>query len=190
MIAKAPAVRTIDHARVSLVCLAALSLVACGGQGGDGDEPESPDQASACPTTFEAPFDDTRDVALGSGLAHAFEPYSMGDSVEVVLGNQGSFMITPSLRVAAAPADPENTCLRVLLTNNFGGALGDDPAHPAALQTNVRFTRQGDALFSDGALYDILLYSREALSGTATTLGVKVQGEGFEATSSVTIVLE
>jgi len=151
--------------------------------------PPIPEEATGCPTTFPDDFPETRDVAAGPGPAETFVPYADGDVVEGVIGGQGSFMITPTVRVAAAPGDAVEACFRVFLINEIQG-VDNGPDGPDALQSNVQFLRQGDYLFSDGALYNPFSSPREDLTGATNDLTLKVQGTGFQGTQTVQIILK
>ncbi|WP_437799195.1 hypothetical protein [Sorangium sp. So ce693] len=149
-----------------------------------------PAEASDCPTLFGEDFTETRAVDIGDASSGTFVPYADGSSVKLILGNQGSMMITPWVQVEGLPGDAEETCHVVRLANAFEGPLADDPEGIAAAQFNIQFIKTGSFLVSDGALYHPFAWDREALEGQKLELAVTVRGDGYEGTKSVSIVLE
>lgn len=164
-----------------------LALGGCGPIDGD---PPIPEEASDCPTQFGKPFTETREVEVGDASSGTFQPYTDGAKVALFLGNQGSQMITPWIRVPALADDAAETCHVVRLQNEFEGPLADDPDGLDSAQFNVQFLKQGAFLMSDGALYHPFVWDRETLTGQKLELTVTVRGDGYEGVTSVSIVLE
>ena len=160
------------------------------GTGGAGDTASLPPQAVQCPTTFPDDFPTTREIDLGTGTGADFTPYVPGQSVPLYQGNQGLTMITPTFRVEALPADPEEACFRVHLDNDYQGAIPDVPDAVDSVQTNIHFLKQGSSFVSDGHLYDAFSYSRDLLPGIDLKLTATIQGPSFEATTTIDVTLE
>ncbi|WP_438016067.1 hypothetical protein WMF18_35265 [Sorangium sp. So ce315] len=163
------------------------SLSGCGPAGG---EPSIPAEASGCPALFGEDLAGTRDVDIGDASSGTFVPYADGTRVQLILGNQGSQMITPWVQVEALPGDAEETCHVVRLANRFEGPLADEPDGLASAQFNAQFIKTGSFLVSDGAFYHPFAWDRETLDGQELELTVTVRGDGYEGTKSVRIVLE
>ncbi|WP_437992621.1 hypothetical protein [Sorangium sp. So ce145] len=175
----------------SCLLLPAFSLLASlSGCGPVDAEPSIPAEASDCPALFGEDFTETRAVDIGDASSGTFVPYADGASVRLILGNQGSMMITPWVQAEALPGDAEETCHVVRLANEFEGPLADDPRGLAAAQFNVQFIKTGPFLVSDGAFYHPFAWDRETLEGQKLGLTVTVRGDGYEGTKSVGIVLE
>lgn len=129
-------------------------------------------------------------MEIGDASSGELVPYSNGGAVELVLGNQGSMMITPWVRVDALEGDAEEACFVVRLENEMEGPLAEDPDAVKSNQFNVQFLRKGSFFLSDGALYHPFSWDRETLAGEKMKLTANVRGDGFEGTKSVNIVLE
>jgi hypothetical protein len=167
---------------ISLSLLAAL-LSGCGGE-------PIPEEASDCPTQFGKDITETRGVEIGDASSGEFVPHADGAKVPLILGAQGSVMITPWIRVEAGPDDGEEACHLVRLQDELEGPLAEDSDALGALQLNVQFVKEGSFLVSDGALYHPFAWDREALEGQKMKLTAIVRGDGYEGTKSVNIVLE
>ncbi|XXT22826.1 hypothetical protein WME94_14870 [Sorangium sp. So ce429] len=176
--------------RSCLVLSASSFLASLSGCGPIDGKPSIPAEASDCPTQFGRDFTETRGVDIGDASSGTFVPYADGARVQLILGNQGSMMITPWVQVEALPGDAEETCHVVRLANEFEGPLADDPDGLASAQFNVQFIKAGPSLVSDGAFYHPFAWDRETLEGQKLELTVTVRGDGYEGTKSVSIVLE
>ncbi|MEZ4308643.1 MAG: hypothetical protein R3F14_11415 [Polyangiaceae bacterium] len=158
---------------LSLALLAPLA-VACGPVDPEINDPDIPDQATACAATVSQ-GDVVWPVALGAGPAEDFKPYSDGEVLPKITGGQGLSMITPLVRVEPAAGDLSEICLRVRIEEVQDGF---------SAQWNVLFVPVGGALFSDGALY----------YPTPTTgpvdLLLTVEGDGLSGTADISVVLE
>ncbi|WP_061610428.1 hypothetical protein [Sorangium cellulosum] len=175
----------------SCLVLSVFSFVASlSGCGPVDSEASIPAEARGCPAQFGEDFPETRAVDIGDASSGTFVPYADGAGVRLILGNQGSMMITPWVQVEALPGDAEETCHVVRLANEFEGPLADDPDGLASAQFNVRFIKAGAFLVSDGALYQPFAWDRETLEGQELELTVTVRGDGYEGTKSVSIALE
>jgi hypothetical protein len=160
----------------AFLLITAVALAGC-------PPPGPAEQATDCPTQFANDFPDMRAVEIGDGSTGDFTPYADGDTIALIKGNQGLFMITPAVRVQAMPGDAADACFRVNLDAKFGK---DD----IGLQANVHFIKDGELLVSDGAIYHPLGDSRAELEGLDLLLTATVQGEGFEGTHNVKLVLK
>ncbi|WP_437733595.1 hypothetical protein [Sorangium sp. So ce1335] len=176
--------------RPCLVLPASSFLASLLGCGPVGSEPSIPAEASGCPTLFGEDFTETRAVDIGDASSGTFVPYADGAGVQLILGNQGSMMITPWVQVEALPGDAEETCHVVRLANRFEGPLADDPSGLTSAQFNAQFVKAGSFLVSDGAFYHPFAWDRETLEGQKLELTVTVRGDGYEGTKSVSLVLE
>ncbi|WP_437875803.1 hypothetical protein [Sorangium sp. So ce513] len=171
--------------------LSAFSFLASlSGCGPVESESSIPAQARDCPTLFGEDLTETRAVDIGDASSGTFVPYADGAGVRLILGNQGSMMITPWVQVEALPGDAEETCHVVRLANRFEGPLADDPSGLASAQFNVQFINTGSFLVSDGAFYHPFAWDRATLEGQDLELTVTVRGDGYEGTKRVRIVLE
>ncbi|WP_438005083.1 hypothetical protein WME89_41070 [Sorangium sp. So ce321] len=175
----------------SCLLLTAFSFLASlSGCGPVDSEPSIPAEASDCPAQLGEGSTETRAVDIGDASSGTFVPYADGTSVKLILGNQGSMMITPWVRVEALPGDAEETCHVVRLANELEGPLADDPDGLASAQFNVQFIKAGSFLVSDGAFYHPFAWDRETLEGQKLELTVTLRGDGYEGRKSVNIVLE
>lgn len=173
--------------------------------------PELPDLDDGCAaTSFRGPEPAAqRNVALGEGLGAEFRPYQPGDKAELVVGGQGATMITPVLRVDAAPSDPSKLCTLVTLTTIYvprdatsadgvggssgdttgtgggGGGSGDVPASERSQQI-VTLSLSNGHLLSLNTFYDPLafLYSPSLHD---LKLTVQVRAADFTATQTITV---
>jgi hypothetical protein len=161
----------------AFVLISSAALLGC-------PSPGPAEQATDCPTKLTSDFSDTRKVAIGDGSTGSFKPYEDGNTIALIQGNQGLFMITPALQVEARPGDSEEACLRVTLDAEVL------PDEEIGLQANVTFVKQGGLLVSDGAIYHPLGDAREELEGRDLSLTAIVQGEGFEGKQNVMLVLK
>lgn len=175
----------------SCLVLSAVSLLASlSGCGPVDSAPSIPAEARSCPTQFGEDFTEARAVDIGDASSGTFVPYTDGTRVRLILGNQGSMMITPWVQVEALPGDAEETCHVVRLANEFEGPLADDYDGLASAQFNAQFIKAGSFLVSDGSFYQPFAWDRETLEGQKLELTVTVRGDGYEGTKSVSLVLE
>lgn len=187
---------TAHLARPTAFLLATLGLLGCppgagdGAGGAGGGASDLPRQVPACATDFPDDFPETRSVEIGAGTGADFTPWPDGQTVTLIQGNQGLQMTTPTLRVTAADSDPETACLRVRLVNDYHGYFLDDPGAIDALLTNAVFVRDGAHYVSDGAFYNALSFSKDQLHAIDITLTAIVQGPGFQAEYTMTIVFD
>jgi hypothetical protein len=177
----------------------AAALPACSGGngapggGGSGGAGSLPQQAESCFADLGNDFSASRKVdvgAFGAGQDAAFAPYEEGGKVTMIKGNQGLHMITPVVRVTAAPEDGARACLQVRLVNDYQGGIKNDPAATDALQANVLFERSGDSMITAGTLYDAFSFTQAELEGVELKLTATVKGKGFQGDSTVKVVLE
>lgn len=122
-------------------------------------------------------------VTLGTSDGANFEPYVDGASIPLVLGLQGGYMITPTLRIETLPDDPESFCLAVSVTHAMAGA-----EISPGFQGTFQFTRRGDAAYTT-EVFDLLSYN-DAIRGQSLSLTLAVDENGTWVTDSKTIVLE
>ena len=125
-----------------------------------------------------------RALALGQGEPDAFVSYQAGQPVQMVLGWQGGYMITPRVRVEAFEGDPEDACWLVRLTND----MADVEVLPGAA-VQLRFQRHGDAFYSD-AINNLLAYERDVLDGQSLAMDLTARGIGVDESISITVTLE
>lgn len=175
--------------------VAALALLGCPPGGGGGAEGGAggaslPRQAPPCATDFPEDYPESRALEIGTGTAGDFTPWHPGDTVPLYQGNQGLRMTTPSLRLPAGDADPDQACFRVRLENDYQGAILGDPTARDAIQTSASFLKQGAFYVTDGYLYNALSYSRDTLTGLDVAVTATVQGPGFQAAETITVTLE
>lgn len=167
------------HRSMSLVvCAAATALLAgCGGP--------LPGEANDCPTTFEENFPEKRAVEIGYGEGESFVPYHDGDDLPLRTGGQGATMVTPMLRVAGGAPGEEEGCYRVRLSDDaYPGPDGENTN-----QANVVFVRAGEWMVSDGEVFHPFTVDDGSLVDSQISLTATVQGEGFEGSTTVTVLL-
>lgn len=150
--------------------------------------------ASQCddplPSEAELCFDDVVcDPATPAGTAEVgervdghFDVWSADETVEVVAGGQGGYMILPTFCVPAPAGAADATCLLLQLDNVLDGTGPDagadaDVDDDGGIRARYRFERHGDRSCA-GPIYDLLTYSTIDLAGGGVTLDADVCGAG------------
>jgi hypothetical protein len=169
-----------------------------------------PDQVATCqgPSLGNPPPSAMRKVAVGDGTGSDFHAYQEGDTVHLVTGGQGLTMMTPVVRVEAAPGDPSEMCLFVHLTTDYvkkqmtgsgggagagggGGAAGGGGVYMEqpdkdAIEQFAKFVSKDGAFLTDGPLYNPLNGTRR-LDLYDMKLTLEVRGESFVGAQTVTV---
>jgi hypothetical protein len=126
-----------------------------------------------------------RELAIGKGTGAVFAAYQDGDSIALVLGAQGGYMVMPVLRISASPSDSAHTCVAISVDNS----IPDAGVPISSFATTMAFTGDGPGLYSP-ALRDLLTFDGQTLPGKKLTLEVKAAQSGFQAERRVTLVLK
>jgi len=132
--------------------------------------------------TDQAPV---RQVSIGHGEAEQFAAYQDGELIELILGFQGGYMLTPVVRVEAFASDPAQVCWMTHISNDMDieGELAP------GVKTPLQMTKYGDAFYS-GAVFNLLGFDHSAMTGNTLTLGCKVSGEAVKGSTEVKLLLE
>jgi hypothetical protein len=141
-------------------------------------------ESSAC---FDAPPGEAtaaRALQIGVVGPSGFVPLADGDAMALILGYQGGYMVTPSLRVEAIDGESAGVCCRLELVNTVAGA----PDIAPGLRGNLLLERQGGYLQS-GYLNNLLSFEREPLLGKALELDVHLVAGGFVADAALSVTL-
>jgi hypothetical protein len=164
---------------------AALALLAAGCGDPETGPPEEVERCKAQTLGDMVPLPE-RGAALGEGRGNEFQPYQDGDSVALVQGSQGLTMLTPVVRVDAAPEDPTDACLLVQIYLE----RPDYPdTWPGRVLQGVKFVKQGGYLFTDGTMYCPIPHaSNDGEQPPHVALTLTVTAPGFEATHTVTVI--
>ena len=125
----------------------------------------------------------TTPVTIGEHDGSEFKPYVDGQTVDVVLGFQGGYMITPSIRIELLADDPATICLVVAAVHSIDGDGAISPGFGGRMQ----FTRDGDAAYTE-PFFDLLSH-RDNLSGRNLTISLSVDENGTAVTDKKTILL-
>jgi hypothetical protein len=136
--------------------------------GGDGDGGLARDLGFALVVGLE---DTTTGGSVGT-------PWNDGDTVELVHGFQGGWMVTPSVDVdttADVPLTADGyACFDVYLTNAVPGAMSVAPLYSAGVLARPVTGRPH--VFHVGTQLDFLDYDPTEVDGHVLTLGVRVMG--------------
>lgn len=168
-------------AMTTLRAIAALALLA-----GCSDPAASPPPGTAaerCALDDHAAVN--RLVAIGSRDDTGFSAYEDGQELELILGFQGGYMITPAVRVEAAAGDPDRVCVSIRLTHAL--LDGDAPGLSPGLMLQAWLDRTADG-FVSGTIDDLLELDPAPLDGHLLSLGVEVGGP-FAGAAEVEVLL-
>ena len=148
--------------------------------------------ASQCddtlPSEAELCFDDVVcDPDMPAGAADVgerfdghFTSWDGDETVEVVAGGQGGYMILPTVCVPAPAGATSDVCLLLRLDNVLDAAVPDagadaDVDDDGGIQARYQFHKSGERLCA-GPIYDLLTYSTIDLAGGGVTLDADVCG--------------
>jgi hypothetical protein len=162
---------------VSALLLSVLAVASgCGPAPGPGPAVE---QAESC-TASSDPAEqlEQRTLEIGVGGPEAFAPLSDGSSMDVVTGGQGSEMVTPSLRIAAADGDADaDLCIQVDL---------EDSSSAFVNRSYVTFERHDDAFITGAIFHPLADYD----GGGTMELHAHATGATIEGDARVTVALQ
>lgn len=165
------------------VALAALLVAAsaCGPTPEPAPAPGLPpfSEPPRCASDAGASAGATRKILVGSGDGADFVAYVEGQDVSLVLGYQGGYMITPTVRIPIVSGDGVEACWQARLEN----ALVEGGDVVPGLLSHVFFERSGDALEA-GPFNDLLGGAPGPLQNKTLVLTVTVTGLTFEATET------
>lgn len=169
---------TVRRGVLALAC----ALAGCSPEPGASGEPLVEPQR--CSTMQGATPRAIRAVAIGLGEPDGFIPLEDGDEVALVLGTQGGYMITPTIRVAADDGDGDALCLMASLDNAMAAPSDIGPG----VQAYLSFEMHGAYCYAAN-IFDLLAFDAAPLVGRALTLHALVRGDGFEGSDEVSVML-
>ncbi|MFP6685858.1 MAG: hypothetical protein VB934_14150 [Polyangiaceae bacterium] len=127
---------------------------------------------------------ETRQLRVGSMTDDAFVAYTEGESVSVIQGFQGGYMITPSIEIERDPGDPGELCLMVRIQNTTASV-----ELAPGIYASILFENDGGVLRSD-PIYDLLSFDSDELVGVSLVLDVEVESADFRAAQTVRLTLQ
>ena len=118
-------------------------------------------------------------LSIGTGTGDDFRP--LGDTLELVLGSQGGWMVTPTLEVDLSAMATDGDCVRIDVSVDLGD--GQELPYVAILSELVgeRWTSEPLQLF--------LSYDLAAVEGQTAFLAASLEDDGVVATAEATALL-
>jgi hypothetical protein len=159
-----------------ILAAALLALVAAACAAGD-DEADC-----AEPALPGALIEDA--LALGLAGSGSFQPVADGAAMELELGTQGGWMITPILAVDRRMMASDGACVHVSVQVDLGGG-----AAPIAFDMTVPELGGTDDHFYSEPLPVFLSYDVAALEGRAATITAVLEDDDVASTCQVAVEL-
>ena len=167
---------TMRATRIAAPALLALLVAACAADTGE-DEASCAEPAAPASLIEDA-------LALGLSGSGSFEPVADGAAMELVLGAQGGWMITPILAVDRRMMASDGACVHVAVEVDLGA--GDAPID---FDMTVPELGGTDDHFYSEPLPVFLSYDIAALDGRAATITAVVADDDVAATCQVAVEL-
>ena len=161
--------------------LAAILCAVCAACGTAG-EPIEPGDCDPVGTTRPAE-PAAHALAIGTGSGADFRPIGDAGSLELVLGSQGGWMVTPTLEVDLLAMASDRVCVALRVEADLGA--GEAPLLDVLLG---ELGESGDRWYSD-PLQVFLSYDLAALEGRSATLVATFRDDDLVATSQVSVLL-
>lgn len=125
-----------------------------------------------------------RNLIIGElDSAGVLVPYTPGQDVDLIRGNQGSDMVTPAFRLSSLEGDEDDTlCVAVTLANTMDGETRSVTRH-------LEFNRKGDS-YESGALENALFFSVLPLRGRTLEMNATLASSDATASSEISVRLK
>lgn len=162
--------------RIAATALVGLLVAACAADTGEEEA------GCAEPAAPGSVIEDA--LALGRAGGGWFEPVADGAAMELVLGTQGGWMITPILAVDRRMMASDGACVHVAVEVDLGGGQA-----PIEFGMTVPELGGTDDHFYSEPLPVFLSYDVAALEGRAATITAVLQDDDVAATCQVAVEL-
>jgi hypothetical protein len=123
-------------------------------------------------------------LAIGNGSAADFAPYEQGASEQLILGPQGGYMLTPTLRVDAASLGTDGSCVFL----DWEATVEEQPAQLAHFKIPDAGT-SGDRYWYWEMLPLFLSRDLPSLVDRACSITVAFADDGVGTSSHVDVLL-
>lgn len=157
----------------------ALALAGCAADAGPAGE-----DCGASPEASATWIEDAVALGLTGGGGNRFQPVADGASLELVLGSQGGWMITPVLAVDRSMMASDGACVHVAVEVDLGAG-----GQPIAFEVTLPELGGTDLHFYSEPLSVLLSYDLAELDGRTATITAVVTDDDVASSCQVAALL-